>query len=71
MTEEHIGACIRMAMSQKELRSTQLAEILSKSVVTINTYRQGKCPSVIVLTAIAEACGMTFEEMMKLPNNND
>lgn len=68
MNEQKIGACIRMAMAKVGFGRNDLSKIMGKSGPTITSYTQGKCKNIDILTKIAEACGMSYEEMMKLPD---
>lgn len=66
MNEEKIGACVRMAMAKNGYGRNDLCKIMDKSGPTITSYTQGKCKNIDILTDIAKACGMTFDEMMSL-----
>jgi len=66
MEEAKIGACIRMAMAKTQMTNTQLAAKLGKTRQSAHSYTQGKCKNIDTLGEIAEACGMTYDQMMGL-----
>jgi len=66
MGKDKISRCIKMAMIKAGITNDELAKVLSKTRATIQAYRRGDCGSIPKLTDVAEACGMTYEEMMKL-----
>lgn len=66
MNRETISKCVKMAMIRKGIDSPGLAEALKVTEATIANYRAGKVADLGKLSNCAEACGMTFAEMMKL-----
>jgi DNA-binding Xre family transcriptional regulator len=66
MKELQIGACVRMAMAKNQMSKRELAIKLGKTRQTTHSYSQGKCKNIETLADIAEACGLTYEKMMKL-----
>lgn len=66
MKEEQIGSCVRMAMAKNQLSTKELSILLGKTRQTAHSYTQGKCKNIETLADIAEACGITYETMMKL-----
>jgi len=55
-----------MAMAKNKLSNRDLAIKLGKTRQTAHSYTQGKCKNIETLADIAEACGITYETMMKL-----
>tara|TARA_R110000751_G_scaffold106418_1_gene202444 strand:+ start:129 stop:335 length:207 start_codon:yes stop_codon:yes gene_type:complete len=66
MKDEQIGACIRMAMAKTQMSNKDLAARLGKTRQTAHSYSQGRCKNIDVLNDVAEACGMSYDQMMKL-----
>ena len=66
MTEEEIGKSVRLAMAHKGISGKDLAKAMDVVPLTISKWRQGRCKDIIILTQLAEACDMTFSEMMAL-----
>ena len=66
MKTDQIGACIRMAMAKNQMSNRELAVKLGKTRQTIHSYTRGHCQNINTLADIAEACGITYEKMMKL-----
>lgn len=66
MNDEQMGACIRMAMAKNKLSNKDLAIALGKTRQTAHLYSQGKTRNIDTLEKIAEACGITYGQMMKL-----
>lgn len=66
MGKDKISRCIQMAMIKAGFKNVDLEEKLDKSKQTIQSYRRGDCGNIVKLTEVAEACGMTYEEMMRL-----
>lgn len=66
MNQEKIAICIRMAMARKGFTVTALAKVLGRSRTTVSEYAKGNCTDIRKLADIAEACGMTYEEMVAL-----
>lgn len=66
MTKAKIGHCIRIAMALADIKPPELAKKLGASVQTISSYRAGRCPNIAKLNEVAEACDMTYDQMMAL-----
>ncbi|GEM_PF-6706320 len=66
MSDSKIKKCIKMAMIRGDISSPELAKALNVSEDTVVNYRAGKTDSIKKLTRIATACGMNYEDMMKL-----
>lgn len=71
MTEDEIGASVRMAMARADINATELAEAMGKTRQTTAGYTKGKNKNIDVLSEIASICGMEYQEMMDLGKVHD
>jgi transcriptional regulator with XRE-family HTH domain len=66
MKREKLSKCIKIAMMKKGVSQGEMAKLIGVGLSSIANYRAGRVMNILKLTALAEACDMTFDELMKL-----
>ena len=66
MNQANLSKCVKMAMTKKGIDTLDMSKKLSVGESTVANYRAGKVRDIQKLSDFAEACDMTFNELMAL-----